>query len=344
MPDFHIGRTKTVLPILIWVGIFLMPLLITMLEGAPKSVAWYTSNFLLTLSICIIYYINYFILVERHVIKHHWRRFIFINILLAIALTLIDFFLVGVIFLRSDSDPFDGNFPSKNIYFFIICFVLLLLAVSLSVAVRMTEYSYNSNIRLADAKKNQAETELANLKNQLNPHFLFNTLNNIYALVDIDKERAKDTVHDLSHLLRYVIYDTSPIKVPLDGELAFIKEYIHIEQLRLSNQCDIQLRLPPISHDLTIAPLLFLPFIENAFKHGISYSSSSFVHIDITLDGSSICCRIANSDHSKPNRPAGIGIQNSTRRLNILYPGLYSLHQGLSQPNVYLTTLNVTLS
>ncbi|MBO4752716.1 MAG: sensor histidine kinase [Bacteroidales bacterium] len=343
MPIFHLHRAKTVLPILTWVGIFLMPLLITMLEGQPKPFEWYATNFFQTLSICIMYYLNYFVFVDRYLMRQRVKRFAFANVVSAVILSIIDYTLVGIWFLGDDRITKHGVIVQSSITFFIVLYVLFALAASLSVAIRMTEHTYNSDIKLANARKMQAETELANLKNQLNPHFLFNTLNNIYALIDIDTERSKDTVHDLSHLLRYVIYDTSPITVPLNGELAFIKEYVHIEQIRLAERCDITLRMPPVDDKLTIAPLLFLPFIENAFKHGINYSKPSFIHIDITLNGDTICCHIDNSDHSKYHE-GGIGIINTTKRLNLLYPGRYTLQQGSDGKGGYQTDLSVKLT
>ncbi len=343
MPIFHVHRTKIVLPLLTWLGVFLMPLLITMLEGQPKPFDWYATNFFLTLSICVIYYLNYFVYVEKYLKRQRVARFALANLLTGIALSIADYLMVGVWLLGVDESVKENMLLRSGILFLVVLYVLFALAASLSVAIRMTEYTYLSGLKLAEARKIQAETELANLKNQLNPHFLFNTLNNIYALVDIDKERAKDSVHDLSHLLRYVIYDTSPLKVPLSGELAFIREYVHIERIRLAEWCDVQLRLPPVSGEHTIAPLLFLPLIENAFKHGISYSKPSFIHIDITLNGDTISCHILNSDHSKA-KEAGIGIVNTTQRLNLLYPGRYTLNQGRTSDKNYETTLTVRLT
>ena len=343
MPIFHVHRAKTVLPLLTWVGIFLMPLLITMLEGHPRSFDWYATNFFLTLSICVMYYLNYFVFVDHYLMRQRVRRFALANALASLILSFVDYITVGIWLLRVDESVKQGVLIQSGIYFFLVLYVLFALAASLSVAIRMTEHTYISGIKLADARKMQAETELSNLKNQLNPHFLFNTLNNIYALIDIDKERSKEAVHDFSHLLRYVIYDTSPLRVPISGELAFIKEYVHIEQIRLSEWCQITLRMPPVDERLQIAPLLLLPFIENAFKHGISYSKSSFIHIDITLNGDQLSCHIHNSNHAKRHE-GGIGIENTSKRLNLLYPGKYTLTQGDDGEGGYTTDLTVSLT
>ena len=241
MPTFHVHRTKTVLPLLTWLGIFLMPLLVTMLEGQSKPFSWYATNFFLTLSICLMYYLNYFVLVERYLVRQRVKQFVLANFLAASVLSAADYLMVGVWLLGVDDNAKENILMQSTIIFFLVLNVLFALVISLSVAIRMTASTYVSGIKLADARKTQAETELSNLKSQLNPHFLFNTLNNIYALIDIDTERSKESVHDLSHLLRYVIYDTSSITVPLSGELAFIREYVHIESIRLAEEavCEI---------------------------------------------------------------------------------------------------------
>lgn len=341
MRSSRMGRTKAILPAATWVGIFLMPLLITLLEGIHKPFEWYAANFLLTCSICIMFYIDFYLLIDRYIMKHQWGKFIAINIAIGVALGQVDYLGTGMLLRRYD---IDGALllSSNSLSFIAVSSVLMFLAASLSVSIRMTEYSYNSNIKLADAKKVQAEAELANLKSQLNPHFLFNTLNNIYALISVDSESAKEAVHDLSHLLRYVIYDTSPNKVPLKGEMIFLKEYVRIEQIRLGSDFDLSIQVPPDCGDKQIAPMLFLPLVENAFKHGISHSKPSFIHIDIQLDGERLVCRIENSNHAKSNADGGVGIANTTRRLNIIYPGRYSLNQSGNEAT-FLTLLNVDL-
>lgn len=340
MHNPQMNRLRKFLPIFTWIGVFLMPILTTQLEGKLPSLDWYIANLLLICSICVIFYIDFYFLVDKFILKRKLAKFILTNVGIGISLTLLDYYGIGQI-LR--------NYESENLQFFLYNFfpfsllslTLMALSASLGVSIRMTEYSFYSNIKISEIKKIQAETELANLKNQINPHFLFNTLNNIYALLSVNIEKTKETIHDLSHLLRYVIYDTSPVLVPLKGEIAFLKKYIQIERLRLQEKFDIQVTLPENCGNLEIAPLLFLPLIENAFKHGISYSQKSFIHINISLNDDTIICLIINSDHAKKNG-IGVGIENTTKRLNLLYSDQYTLQYG-TKNNVYETILSIKL-
>jgi sensor histidine kinase YesM len=340
MHNPQMNRLRKFLPIFTWIGVFLMPILTTQLEGKLPSLDWYIANLLLICSICVIFYIDFYFLVDKFILKRKLAKFILTNVGIGISLTLLDYYGIGQI-LR--------NYESENLQFFLYNFfpfsllslTLMALSASLGVSIRMTEYSFYSNIKISEIKKIQAETELANLKNQINPHFLFNTLNNIYALSSVNIEKTKETIHDLSHLLRYVIYDTSPVLVPLKGEIAFLKKYIQIERLRLQEKFDIQVTLPENCGNLEIAPLLFLPLIENAFKHGISYSQKSFIHINISLNDDTIICLIINSDHAKKNG-IGVGIENTTKRLNLLYSDQYTLQYG-TKNNVYETILSIKL-
>ena len=175
----------------------------------------------------------------------------------------------------------------------------------------------------------RSEAELQNLKSQLNPHFLFNTLNNIYSLIAIDPDRAQFAVHDLSRLLRHVLYEDNQKFVSLDHELNFMKSYIELMSLRLSGNVELKVDLPDDGKGVLVAPLLFITLIENAFKHGVSPTEPSFIHIRFSwLENSGICCYIENSYFPKKEidrSGSGIGLENLKKRLDLLYPGKYDL-------------------
>ena len=169
------------------------------------------------------------------------------------------------------------------------------------------------------------EAELKNLRNQLNPHFLFNTLNNIYSLIALSPEKAQQAIMDLSKLLRYVLYDNSPEFVPLQKEMEFVRNYVELMRLRLTDNTEIKISMPQSASSGTlIAPLLFISLIENAFKHGVSHNKPSFIDLKIHQEGTRIVCSIRNSDFPKDNGQdksgSGIGLQNLSRRLELLYP------------------------
>ena len=175
-----------------------------------------------------------------------------------------------------------------------------------------------------ELEKSRAEAELQNLKSQLNPHFLFNTLNNIYSLIAFSPERAQEAVHDLSRLLRYVLYDSSQPMVPLEKELDFIRNYVELMRIRLPEHVKLTTDISAATPETQVAPLLFISLIENAFKHGVSHNKPSFIDLKIHQEGTRIVCSIRNSDFPKDNGQdksgSGIGLQNLSRRLELLYP------------------------
>ena len=170
----------------------------------------------------------------------------------------------------------------------------------------------------------QRESELKNLKSQLNPHFLFNTLNNIYALIAISPVKAQAAVHELGNLLRYVLYENKEQEVELSKEIDFIENYISLMRLRLSP--DVVLNVNIVRKETEnnkIEPLMFVSLVENAFKHGISNSKPSYISISLLSDNQKVMCSIENSNFPKPKTDksgSGIGLKNLQKQLSILYP------------------------
>ena len=203
------------------------------------------------------------------------------------------------------------------------------LTIALSVAIRVTGNWHRIETEKKEIEKERTAAELKNLRSQLNPHFLFNTLNNIYSLIAVNPDKAQYAVHSLSRLLRYVLYENNQNFVPLEKELAFIRSYIELMQLRLPAHVELHVTLPEKDGGLRVAPLLFVTLIENAFKHGVSSEEASFIHIRIEImEGEEIVCQIENSNFPKTDRDrsgSGIGIENLRKRLQLVYPGRYVL-------------------
>ena len=189
--------------------------------------------------------------------------------------------------------------------------------------------------RAEELEEKTAQARYMALQNQLNPHFLLNTLNNIYALIAFDTDKAQQAVQELSKLLRYVLYDNQQTYVPLGKETDFIRNYIELMRIRLSAnvQMTTQIDIQPDSQTL-IAPLIFISLIENAFKHGISPTERSFIHIHLAENDTEVICEISNSNHPKnitDKSGSGIGLEQVSRRLEILYPGQYTWQKGISE-------------
>lgn len=205
--------------------------------------------------------------------------------------------------------------------------ILLVLGISTSLAL-LQKWQTDVNLRLA-LEQAKTASELSFLKAQINPHFFFNTLNNIYALTLLDAELAREALHQLSRMMRYVLYETQSGTTLLSKELSFLNDYIQLMQLRLTDKVTVMLRSPEPLHDQPIAPMLLLPFVENAFKHGVSARHPSRISIAIEQHQHQLLLDVTNTVfvEKTPSLEAGngIGLTNTRRRLDLLYPGQYVL-------------------
>lgn len=200
------------------------------------------------------------------------------------------------------------------------------------------------SIEKGKAEKLFIESELAFLRNQVSPHFLMNTLNNIHALIDIDAGEAKGSIIILSKLMRHLLYESERDANPISMEMGFIQNYIDLMRLRFAEKADIKLEIQEALPGNSIPPLLFTSLLDNAFKHGIAANNGSFIHINITSSGSKLTFEIKNGipKHTKSNAQSGIGIENTRKRLNLLYGENYELY--ISDMNdIYIARLTIPI-
>jgi sensor histidine kinase YesM len=182
--------------------------------------------------------------------------------------------------------------------------------------------------RLAEIAKEKAETELEFLKSQINPHFLFNSLNSVYFLIDKDNKEARDTLHKFSDMLRYQLYEINGTRIPIEKEIAYLKDYVALQKLRKEDTIDMQLNFAADVNGFSVEPLLFIPFVENAFKHISTHSTkSNFIKIDLVRLNGHVDFTVQNSRDGirTTEQPGGIGLNNVKRRLELLYPGKHDL-------------------
>ncbi len=226
----------------------------------------------------------------------------------------------------------------------IMAVTMFILMLGANVGLKGYFRSREDRQRLSELEKQNLEHQLEYLRFQINPHFFMNTLNNIHALIDIDPTKAQETIVELSRMMRYILYEGERQGVPLTKEMEFIRTYAKLMRLRYSDKVDITLHLPHELPDRTLPPLLLISFIENAFKHGISYRRKSFVEVKISVENEMLyfTCRNSKADVSNPER-GGVGLVNVRRRLDLLYPDDYDLHIS-DDPDTYTVTLRVPLS
>ena len=221
-----------------------------------------------------------------------------------------------------------------------------LLLMGMNLGVKLYFRSQEDADILSQIEKHALELQLQYLKYQVNPHFLMNTLNNIHALVDIDPERAKASIVELSKLMRYVLYEGNNRLTPLSREVQFLRNYVQLMSMRYTGNVRISLDVPEILPDSMLPPLLLVIFVENAFKHGISYRTKSFVEISLQPHGDRLLFSCRNSrpeiKHDE-NMKGGVGLSNVRRRLDLLFPGNYTLDIK-EQEDTYTVYLDIPLT
>jgi len=221
--------------------------------------------------------------------------------------------------------------------------VMAILIIGSNLAIKFLFKSIRDDRHLKELEKHNLQTELNYLKAQINPHFFMNTLNNIHALIDLNTEKAKDVVIELSKLMRYVLYDSSYPYVSLKKEIAFLYNYIGLMKIRYTDDVDIQISVPDVIPDVKIAPLLFMTFIENAFKHGISYQSDSYIYAVVAIDNDKLSFMVENSCYSNMFQQQGVGLDNIKKRLHLLYKDSFTLHiEDTAEKYKVLLTIPVT--
>lgn len=204
--------------------------------------------------------------------------------------------------------------------------VLLLGVLAMNIGVKLYFRSQRREEEMRELQSENLQTQLEYLKYQVNPHFFMNTLNNIHALVDIDPEMAKEAIVELSKMMRYILYEGNRPMVPLQSEAQFLQSYLQLMRLRFTDKVDIRCDLPQPVPEAQVPPLLLITFVENAFKHGISYSQPSFVHIAVTVADGRLRFSCQNSKHAATtDEHGGVGLQNARRRLALIYADRYTL-------------------
>ena len=207
-----------------------------------------------------------------------------------------------------------------------VAFFVIIMLIGMNLGVKLYFKSESDHLVLEQMQRQNLEQQIAYLSYQINPHFVMNTLNNIHALVDIDPEKAKTTILELSKLMRFVLYEGNKSLVPLSHELAFMKNYIELMRLRYTDKVRVDVTMPNPVPEAEVPPLLFNTFVENAFKHGVSYNKESFVDISVTCDESSIFFHCRNSKAGKPHGDkGGVGLSNVKQRLDLIYGDRHTL-------------------
>lgn len=334
-----------------WGIVFGFPFLMMTRSGFTITwVDYLRHGSIIPLSFLIVFYVNYCYLIPHYLFEGRTKQYLLLNVLLIACIIAGAHFWQEYAFqhfAKGDGGGRKRMGPPKWIFLMRDTFSMV-LTVGLSAAIRLSGRWVQVEAARREAEKSRTEAELKNLRNQLNPHFLLNTLNNIYALIAFDADKAQAAVQELSRLLRHVLYDNQQNFVALEKEMDFIRNYIELMRIRLAANVTVETRFDVRPDSRTeIAPLIFISLIENAFKHGISPTEPSFIRICFSESDEEVRCEITNSYHPKSEADksgSGIGLEQVRKRLELTYPGRYEWQHGISENGKeYKSTLSMKL-
>lgn len=224
--------------------------------------------------------------------------------------------------------------------------LLGLFLLGANCSIKLLFRSMQDEQRMIELERQSLQAEMDYLKYQINPHFFMNTLNNIHAMIDIDSEAAKETVIELSKMMRYVLYDSEKAHTNLTQEVQFMENYIALMRIRYMSDVDVRFDVEnPLPHDAKVPPLLMIVFVENAFKHGVSYNKHSYVHINLHCNKDNAICEVRNSRHKGLKvEKGGIGLENVRKRLELLFGNKYLLEIDDSNESEYRVKLSIPMT
>jgi len=286
------------------------------------------------------YFTNY-VLIPKLLYRKKYAAFFTVYLVIIFVLGLLKMYIIVQV-AYPGLDAFD-NFKTR-VYDNIIPLFLL---VSTGAAARLIKDYLQSQRRLSEIGKEKAETELKFLKSQINPHFLFNSLNSIYFLIDKENSEARKTLLQFSDLLRYQLYDCNAETIEIEKEVAYLKDYIRLQQIRKDNNYCVKVGIEKDVYGFRIVPLLLIPFVENAFKH-ISHHTNqeNFVDVQLLRSNGTFKFMVENSkeNHQRTTElPGGIGLTNVQRRLQLLYADKYKLNIHNNE-NTFRVELSLNIS
>jgi len=339
------NKTITIIShVLVWLTLVCLPYLLS--YGQEQEIDRIIAHFWIPLFFsAIIFYFNYFVLVDRFLFPKETVQFIVINTAIIIFFLFLkeyieDNFFKDIIKKRLENTERSGPPLKMAIYIQLLSYLAPLF---FSVALKSTKRWVKTEAERKEAANFKLKSELQHLHYQLQPHFFFNSLNNIYSLVDISPDQAKSSIHSLSKLMRYMLYETNLEVVPLSKEIDFLKKYIDLMKLRVSDKTTVNYSFPSGETGIQIGPLLFISLIENAFKHGVSATKPSTIDVNMTCDDKSVLFSVENHNFPKKTDDksgSGIGLQNLEKRLELLYADKFSFKTILNDDR-FLVTLKI---
>jgi sensor histidine kinase YesM len=295
---------------------------------------------ILSLFLIVIFYFNYFVLIPKFLLLKKYLLYV-ITLVLSIVTA---FVLSGVFFKLFDFNP--DNLASINPVLIKIEPVIRANAFLMLIISILASISLTINNHLRQLEKENLVAQISSLKSQINPHFLFNTLNNIYATAIDTSPRTADMVDKLSEMMRYTMKESQNDFVPLEEEISYLNNFIELQKLRLESKIKFAYSLEGDFTELQIAPMLLIPFVENAFKHGVNSEQDSNIRISIRSNESELHFFVANNkvdiQSGIKENSGGLGIENTKHRLSLIYPSKHLLTIKETE-NDFIVSLHINL-
>jgi sensor histidine kinase YesM len=326
-------RMKIFLHFVFWAYMFLSPM--QYMRGTDISMQQYLMNCMSPMLLMVVFYANYKWLTPYYFVEGRHRYMLLIDTVICIGFAVIMHYWMDYthnLFLDTAA-PHRVPDTLDEVLFFIRDFINFAIFATAATCIKLAQQWMWAEEARRDAENAKSQAELMNLRNQINPHFLLNTLNNIYALTAFDAPKAQEAIQELSKMLRHILYDYQQPTVSLRDETEFIGNYVKLMKIRLPQTVDVTYDVLCPTSDIEVAPMLFISLVENAFKHGVSPTEPSFIHITIEADKQHIVCDIQNSNHPKAagdHSGHGIGLQQVARRLELAYYEQYVWEHGPS--------------
>lgn len=295
------------------------------------------ANLYKVLPFFIIFLINNFVLVPKFLLNDQTKQYFFFVLILIILVVVFDYYLKKQLLDMYDINnrPRFRHSPMKLIpmrhsweLMLLNNIVIAFLIVGFNTSLKVSGKWMEDENKRKELEKENIESKLAFLQYQISPHFFMNTLNNIHALVDIDHQASKEAIIRLSNLMRHLLYDTDKPKVKLESEFDLIRNYIDLMRIRLKEGISLNLKYDENLSNIFVPPLLFISFVENAFKHGVSYIEPSFIEIEFKKNNNKLEFIVRNSNHQQRNATegrTGIGLINAKKRLDLIFGNRYRL-------------------
>jgi two-component system LytT family sensor kinase len=345
-PNFFKPYIFTGLHILAWLLLgftllFYIPL--TWNIGLPV-IFWLWQSIVLFFMI-VIFYSNAKIVVPRTIIKDKISPFLLWALFTIFFMQLIAYLYNYNTDLHNKLSIILGFKKYRNDYFDNYVFTISLLVLGISTSWAMLQHWQKAAQHKQKLEQDKTMAELAMLKAQINPHFFFNSLNSIYSLTYTNIEDSRNALHTLSRMMRYLLYSTEGERTTLLKEVEFMKDFIALMKLRANSKLTITTYIPEKLNDYQIVPMLLLPLVENAFKHGVHATDKSEIHITLKQEGTNLEFEVENTFFEKTSTSdqGGIGLTNTKRRLHLIYPHKHSLKCGIDQNGKYKVNLQITL-